>query len=148
MFRSDKEREKVKLRHTFCVKNTSVFMLTSKQQRDKHRLLTQCWRSPIGIESMMVKLLHFRRHFLADEAGTAAWSSITQPDALCSLFTPSSPAGPELTLWEPAAGGFPPVFSTEMPLSGNKVSRSNLPLYKCRPCLDCPLFCQPVQPLH
>lgn len=100
MFRSDKEREKGKTKtHILCnYKKTSVFMVTSKQQRDKHRLLTQCWRSPIGIESMMVKLLHFRRHFLADEGGSAAWSSITQPDALCSLFTPSSPAGPELAL--------------------------------------------------
>lgn len=70
----------------------------------------------------------------------------TRSDALCSLFTSSSPDGQKFILCEWSSGSSPPCVWIEMPLSGNALSWSNLPLHKRRLCQysrDCPAL-----PLH
>lgn len=56
---------------------------------------------------------------------------VTQTYSPCSLFTSSWPDGQKFILCEWFPGRLPPIW-IEMPLSGNTVSCSNLPLHKQR----------------
>lgn len=75
----------------------------------------------------------------------------TWPDSTCYVFSSWSPAGHVPTLWMIPWKLATPLFWIEMPLSGNRASRSNLPLRKHRLCehgWDCPHKARPDLHLH